>query len=132
MREPVEVVRRVYEAFSYGDWKTARGFVDLNVTWSLLRDRPEVLAYAERVGPTGLMSYWATIFRQYRVRPREYIPRGDNVIVPIDLYGRGGRGVSHRHEVWSVCVREGKIRTVDEFADVETALEAAVDSSRAS
>ena len=127
-----EVVREAYEAFACGDWKTARGFIDPKVTWSLLRDRPEVDPYADRVGTTGLMSFWASVFRQYRVRPKEYITRGDHVVVPIDLHGRVGRGVSHRTEVWSVGVTGGKIRTVHEFADVESALEAAVDPRHAS
>ena len=125
MREPLEVVRQAYEAFSYGDWKTAQSMVDPKVEWSLLRHRPDVDPYAEGVGPTGLLSYWASVFRKYRVRPRAYLPRGDYVVVPLDLHGRGGRGAEHLEEVWSTCVTGGKIRSVHEFATVEEALEAA-------
>jgi SnoaL-like domain len=126
MREPLEVVRLAYEAFSYGDWKTAQSMVDPKVEWSLLRHRPDVDPYAEGVGPTGLLSYWASIFRKYRVRPRTYLPRGDYVVVPLDLYSRSG--AERLEEVWSTCVTGGKIRSVHEFATVEQALEAA-DSS---
>jgi ketosteroid isomerase-like protein len=128
MREPLEVVRLAYEAFSYGDWKTAQSMVDPKVEWSLLRHRPDVDPYAEGVGPTGLLSFWASVFRKYRVRPRAYVPRGDHVVVPLDLHGRGGQGAEHLEEVWSVRVTGGKIRSVHEFATVEEALEAA-DSS---
>ena len=81
--------------------------------------------YAEGIGPTGLLSYWATIFRKYRVRPRAYLPRGDYVVVPLDLHGRGGRASGHLEEVWSTCVTGGKIRSVHEYETVEQALEAA-------
>ena len=125
MREPLDVVRLAYEAFSCGDWKTAQSLVDPKVEWSLLRARPDVDPYAEGVGPTGLLSYWASIFRKYRVRPRSYLPRGDYVVVPLDLFGRGGRATDHLEEVWSTCVTGGKIRSVHEYATVEEALEAA-------
>ena len=125
MREPLEVVRLAYEAFSCGDWKTAQSMVDPGIEWSLLRARPDIDPYAEGIGPTGLLSYWATIFRKYRVRPRAYLPRGDYVVVPLDLHGRGGRASGHLEEVWSTCVTGGKIRSVHEYETVEQALEAA-------
>jgi len=126
MREPKDVVEGAYRAFSCGDWESARAAVDPKVTWSLRRERPEVDPYADRVGPTGLMSFWASIFRLYRVRPQEFIPRGDRVVLPLDLYGRGGRipTTTHVHEVWSVLVTDGRISSVDEFSSLDEALEA--------
>ena len=126
MREPKEVVRLAYRAFSCGDWETARAAVDPKVAWSVRRGRPEVDPYADRVGATGLLSFWASVFRLYRVRPQEFIPHGDRVVVPLDLYGRGGRidATTHVHEVWSVLVTDGRISSVDEFASLDEAIQA--------
>jgi hypothetical protein len=125
MGDPVHVVRQAYEAFSCGDWQTARSLVHPRVAWSLHHSRPGIDPYAERVGPTGLMSFWASVFRQYRVRPERFIARGNRVVVPVDLHGRGGRGTDHLREFWSVQVTEGRVTSVDEYGSLDDALEAA-------
>jgi hypothetical protein len=60
--------------------------------------------------------------------PREFIPVGDLVVVPLRWGGRGKRSgvtVEEREETWVFSVQHGAITQVREYATKEAAFEAA-------
>ena len=59
--------------------------------------------------------------------PREFIPAGDLVVVPLHWGGRGktsGVKVEEREETWVLTLQDGAIIRVTEYPTKEAALEA--------
>jgi ketosteroid isomerase-like protein len=124
-RESMEVVRRVFTAFSSGD-----------VT-AVLRDLdPDVVHYVEQAGQGVYRGHegvtksyvdWTEDFDDFKVVAEEFLEKDDYVVVRTRQTGSGkSSGISMEGLFWFVCqVREGKVVRMDVLNTEQAALEAA-------
>ena len=124
--ENVEVVRRIYEGWSRGDFSVGADLMAPEFEWH---------QYAEAVEPGshrgaaigGAISKIFEIYDNFRVGPEEYIDAGDKVVVTARVQGTGkGSGVELNEAfafVWTV--EGGKLTELTLFRDRREALQAA-------
>ena len=125
-QENVEVVRRIYDGWSRGDFSVGADLMAPEFEWH---------QYAEAVEPGshrgaaigGAISKIFEIYENFRVGPEEYIDAGDKVVVTAHVQGTGrGSGVELNETfafVWTV--HGGKLAELTLFRDRRDALEAA-------
>jgi ketosteroid isomerase-like protein len=103
-KENVEIVRRVYEGWSRGDFSEAELF-DPDVEFEMV-DWPHP---AKSRGVDAMRETWLTAlaaWEDFRAKPDEVIDHGDNILVLNSISGRGrgsGADVSARTAtLWTV------------------------------
>jgi ketosteroid isomerase-like protein len=125
--ENVEIVRRVYEGWSRGDFSGSELF-DADVEFEMI-DWPHP---TKSRGLAAMREAWLTTlgaWEDFRARPDEVIDHGDHILVLNSISGRGrgsGADVSAlTATVWTV--ESGKVVRLALYWDVERAREAAAE-----
>jgi ketosteroid isomerase-like protein len=122
-QENVEVVRRVWDAYSRRDFDQVRTLSDPAVVMITLEEGP---LYGIEAVRKNHERWWET-WENDETKVEEVIGVGDRVFVTARFWGRGrasGAEVEGRHvEVYTL--RDGKIIRVEEFSERGAALEAA-------
>jgi ketosteroid isomerase-like protein len=98
-----------------------------DVVWEVRSDFPDAGTYTGHEGFLRLRAAFDEVVDETWYRPLEYIPSGDQVVVPLRWggLGLGSRAAfAAREETWVFTMRDGRIRHVREFATKREALEA--------
>ena len=130
-QENVEIVRRGYAMFREGD---LAGIAELFASEAEVADGGGLgmvgTAAGTRVGPEG---WWRSVeeateaFADYRLDPEDFIDRGETVVVPVRVSGRGriSGAPLEMHLVHSWVIRDdGKIIRGEVYRTMAEALEA--------
>jgi ketosteroid isomerase-like protein len=80
-RENLEVVRRLYEAFTQSDLDAASELFDPGIEFDISRTNPEGRVYHGIAGLTEAMEQWLSPWEEYRLEPLEFIDAGDDRVV---------------------------------------------------
>jgi ketosteroid isomerase-like protein len=129
-QQNVEVLRRLFELFSERevDLNAILELVGPDIVWEVRSDFPDAGVYRGHEGVRRLHAAFEEVVDETWYRPLEYIPAGDQVVVPLRWggLGLGSRAAfAAREETWVITVRDGRIRQVREYATRSEALEAA-------
>ena len=125
-QENVEMVRKIYEGWSRGDFSVGVGLLGPDFEWQQHAEAVEPGSHrGAAIG--GALKSMFEIYEDYRVEPEEYMDAGDRVFVVARNRGtaRGsGMEVDQRFAfVWTV--RDGKLARLEVYTDRAEALEAA-------
>jgi ketosteroid isomerase-like protein len=129
-QQNLELVRRLFELFSERevDLNAVLELVGPDIVWEVRSDFPDAGTYTGHEGLRRLNAAFDEVVDETWYRPLEYIPTGNQVVVPLRWggVGLGSRaGFAAREETWVITLRDGRIRHVREYATREDALEAA-------
>jgi ketosteroid isomerase-like protein len=129
-KQNVELLRRLFELFSERevDLDAVLELVGPDVVWEVRSEFPDAGIYTGHEGMRRLNAAFNEVVDETWYRPLEYIPAGDQVVVPLRWggLGLGSRAAfAAREETWVFTVRDGRIRHVREYATRREALEAA-------
>jgi uncharacterized protein len=122
----VEVVRAIYAAFARHDEDELARHADPSMT---VHDRPEHPEASVYEGQEGFVRFtrtdWAA-FDEVHYEPRDFVVRGDYVIVPITQRGRGkGSAVGIEEDIVNVWrLRDGKCVELRVYSTMDEALSA--------
>ncbi|HVS28333.1 MAG TPA: nuclear transport factor 2 family protein [Solirubrobacteraceae bacterium] len=127
-QENVEVVRRSFETWVRGGTDALVEVLDPGIEWTLRPDFPDAGVFRGQDEVRGLFRRFEETFDDLGMEPLEFIEAGDQVVVPLNWWGRGkesGVEVAERQgETWVITVRAGKIAVVTEYRRKAEALEA--------
>jgi len=123
----VEVVRRVFDAWAEGDFRTATGYFDANV---VLVVGPGFIDPDAVLGLDAVRDYTIQFMRQWdhlTMSAEEVRPVGDTVLVRTRQVGSGkaSGADSEMTYFWLFSLRAGKIIRLESVRDEASALEAA-------
>jgi ketosteroid isomerase-like protein len=129
-QQNVDVLRRLFDLFSERDVDidAVLELVGPDIVWEVRSDFPDAGVYTGHEGMRRLNAAFDEVVDETWYRPLEYIPAGDQVVVPLRWggLGLGSRAAfAAREETWVFTVRDGRIRHVREYATRREALEAA-------
>jgi ketosteroid isomerase-like protein len=125
-RENVELVRRVFDGWSRGDFSVGAGLIAPDFEW---QQHPEAMEPGSRSGDTvgDSLRKIFEIYEGFRVEPEEFIEAGDKVVVVARVRATAKRmGIdldSRWAFVWTVC--EGRLARNEVYAERRDALQAA-------
>ena len=120
----VEIVRRMWAAWTGEDMSTWLEFFHPQIEWHTRDDEPDAGVYRGRSGIEELMEFWSENFDDLGVDAEEFVADGEHVIVPGRVYGRGrSSGVAvELPYTFLYTVRDGRIMEVREFRSKAQAL----------
>jgi uncharacterized protein len=126
----VELLHRLFELFSERevDLDAILELIGPDVVWEVRSDFPDAGVYRGHEGFRRLNAAFDEVVDETWYRPLEYIPAGDQVVVPLRWGGLGSgsrAAFAAREETWVFTVRDSRIRRVREYATKREALEAA-------
>jgi ketosteroid isomerase-like protein len=127
-RENVELAREAYEAWQAGDLDGFLALVDDDVITRRLAPLPDPGTWRGSDGMLAVIADWADMFDEFKITEAEFIDAGEQVVARIAQEGRikGSGGNPVPGTFWFVFgVRNGKLVTMDMYADKAKALEAA-------
>ena len=124
-QENLEIVRRVFTAFSEGD--AAAWLQDMDPDVVLQVEQAGQGVYRGHEGTIKSFVDWTEDIDDFKVVPEEFLDNGDYVLVRTRQTGRGkSSGVPMEGVFWFVCqMGEGKTIRIDILATEQEALEAA-------
>ena len=124
-KENVEIVRRVYEGWSHGDFSGSELF-DPDVEFEMV-DWPHP---AKSRGVDAMRETWLTslaAWEDFRAEPDEVIDHGDRILVLNNISGRGRGSGAHvtalTATVWTI--EGGRVARLALYWDTQRAREAA-------
>ena len=123
----VEIVRSLFSSFEQLGPESTFRFLSPEIEWEVRPDLPDSRTYREHDGVRELFATFEDVLDEQWYRPRELIPAGDLVVVPLRWGGRGktsGATVEEREETWVLTLQDGLVTRVTEYATKEAALEA--------
>ncbi len=123
-QENEEQVRRIFEAFGRGDFRTALENVRMEVRTHRIAPLPDPKAY---IGPAGMLmawGEWTAPFEELELTVGELISSGHSVVAEIRRRGRQVEGGEFTEErLWFVCTFfEGELSQWDMLASKRQAL----------
>ncbi len=127
-QENVELVREAYEAWQAGDLDGFLASMDDDVITRRLAPLPDPGTWRGSDGMLAVIADWADMFDEWTITGAEFIDAGDQVVARMAQEGRikGSGGNPVPGTFWFVFgVRDGKVVTMDMYADKAQALEAA-------
>jgi ketosteroid isomerase-like protein len=125
-QENVELVGRIYDRWSRGDFSVGTDLMAPDFEW---QQHAEAVEPGAHRGPAigGALEKIFEVYGDFRIEPEEYLDAGDKVVVLGRSRGtaRGsGMELDQRFAfVWTV--RDGKLARIEVYADRRDALEAA-------
>jgi ketosteroid isomerase-like protein len=127
-KEPVEIVRRIWEAAKRRDTEAVFALYDPAIVWvQSTLPSPTAGTYFGHDGVRELFRQWLETFETFDLKAETFIGAGRDVVVGYRLSGRGktsGAAVEMRR--WNVyTVRNGLVIRVDVFMTEAEALEVA-------
>ncbi len=119
----VEVVRRLFETYSRGDYEEAASCLDPDVVYEVGQEMPALGRAAVR----AMWERWDSAWDEVEAVPEDFLDVGDHVVVTVHYKARGrGSGIGYDERLFDVytmrdrlCVRKA------EFRDRAEALQAA-------
>jgi len=125
-QENVEIVRRIYDGWSHGDFRVGADLLAGDFEWQQPAEAVEPGSHrGAAIG--GALQKMFEVYGNYRIEPEEYLDAGDKVVVVARSRGtaRGsGMELDQRFaHVWTV--RGGKLARIEVYTDRREALEAA-------
>jgi ketosteroid isomerase-like protein len=125
-QENVELVRRIYDGWSQGDFSVEADLMAPDFEWHQHAEAVEPGSHRGAAIGSAIKNIFDVI-ENFRVQPEEYIDAGDEVVVVARNRGTGkGSGVELDQRfayVWTV--RGGKLARLKVYEDRRDALEAA-------
>jgi ketosteroid isomerase-like protein len=126
-QENVEVVRRVFDAWAEGDFRTATDYFDANVVLVVGPGFPDSDAV---LGPNAVRDYTIRFMQQWdhlTMSAEEIRPVGDTVLVRTRQVGSGKASGAHSEMTyfWLFSFRGDKIIRLESVRDEASALQAA-------
>jgi ketosteroid isomerase-like protein len=129
-RRNTELARRGYEALSAGDLESVLALIHPEVRVEIYTGRPDLPETQTLHGHAGFLDNLAQlteVFDEIEVHPEDFIEVGDDLIVVINVSGRGkASGVRVENRVvhlWTM--RDGLVTRFRVYPDKETAMAAA-------
>jgi ketosteroid isomerase-like protein len=125
-QENVEIVRRIYDGWSRGDFSAGTNLMAPDFEW---QQHDEAVEPGSHRGASigGAIRKIFEVYDDFRVEPEEYVDAGDQVVVIARNRATGrGSGVELDQRfafVWTV--QQGKLVRLQVFEDRRDALEAA-------
>jgi uncharacterized protein len=121
--ENVEVVRRLFETYSRGDYEEAASCLDPDVVYEVGQEMPALGRAAVR----AMWERWDSAWDEMEAVPEEFLDVGDHVVVTVHYKGRGrGSGIAYDERLFDVyTMRDGLCVRKAEFRDRAEALQAA-------
>jgi ketosteroid isomerase-like protein len=126
-QENVEIVRLLFSAFEQTGPEGTFRFLSPEIEWEVRPDLPDSRTYRGHDGVRELLATFEDVLDEQWYSPRELIPAGELVVVPLRWGGRGktsGVKVEEREETWVLTLQDGAITRVTEYATKEAALDA--------
>ena len=119
----VEVVRRLFESYSRGDYSEATECLAPDVVYEVGQELPALGRAAVR----AMWERWDTTWDELETVPEEFIDAGDHVLVTVHYSTRGrGSGIKFEERLFDVYTfSEGKCVHKREFRDRSEAIKAA-------
>ena len=121
-QENVEIVRRVIEAGSQGDFDTVLALHHPDWEGFIPEEYPVAGTWRGLDGVRGFAEEWLDAWEEFRIEPEEFVEGGDAVVVKVHYWGRGrGSEVTDRW-FYAYRLRGGKIISWRPYADRAEAL----------
>jgi ketosteroid isomerase-like protein len=125
--ENVEIVRRIFDAWSTGDFGAGLADLDPDVLFVVRRPFPEA---GETVGPDGIRDYMARFldnWETYAVKAGDLRAAGDTVVADAVQHGMGkASGIEMEQPFFMLFTfRAGKIVRIESILNRDEALESA-------
>ena len=119
----VEVVRRLFETYSRGDYHEAASCLDPDVVYEVGQEMPALGRAAVR----AMWERWDSAWDAMETVPEEFLDVGDHVVVTVHYKARGrGSGIAYDERLFDVyTMRDGLCVRKAEFRDRADALQAA-------
>ena len=127
-RENVELVRRCYQLWTSRDFSAIPKVMDPEVVIDLSRNVFNPAVYRGHDGVRQYVEAVEEVWKEFQVRPEEFIDGGNTVVTAVRISGRGGgSGVPVEMRLFNIwTLREGKVlRMTGGYRDRAEALEAA-------
>jgi len=125
-RENVEIVRRIYDGWSRGDFSVGTDLVAADFAWQQHAEAVEPGTLRGAAIASAFRNVFA-VYESYRIVPERYVDASDKVVVMARNRGRAkGSGIELDQSfgyVWTV--RAGKLARVEVYATEREALDAA-------
>jgi uncharacterized protein len=121
--ENVEVVRRLFETYSRGDYAEAASCLDPDVVYEVGQEMPALGRAAVR----AMWERWDSAWDEMETVPEDFLDVGDHVVVTVHYKARGrGSGIAYDERLFDVyTMRDGLCVRKAEFRDRAEALQAA-------
>lgn len=119
-----EHVRRIFDAFSQGDFHTALQDVRMEVRTHRIAPLPDPKAYQAPAGMLMAWGEWTAPFDEFELTVGEMIDAGESVVAEIRQSGRPkGGGAPVEQQFWFVCTfLDGELVQWDMLASKRQAL----------
>jgi uncharacterized protein len=119
----VEVVRRLFETYSRGDYEEAASCLDPDVVYEVGQEMPALGRAAVR----AMWERWDSAWDEMETVPEDFLDVGDHVVVTVHYKARGrGSGIAYDERLFDVyTMRDGLCVRKAEFRDLAEALQAA-------
>jgi ketosteroid isomerase-like protein len=119
----VEVVRRLFETYSRGDYDEAVSCLDADVVYGVGQEMPALGRAAVR----AMWERWDSAWEEMETVPEDFLEVGDHVVVTVRYKARGrGSGIAYDERLFDVyTMRDGRCIRKAEFRDRTEALRAA-------
>jgi ketosteroid isomerase-like protein len=126
-QEKVEVVRRIYAAWSEGDLRAGADALDQHVVLVVPPDFPEFGVFHGPDGATKFMRRWLEQWERLSLEARELRAVGDTVVAHVVQHGKGrASGIEGENRYIMLWTFRGqKIVRIEPVMDEGKALEAA-------
>ena len=116
----VEVVRRLFDLYSRGDYAAAAECLAPDVVYEVGQELP----LAGRPAVRGMWERWDSTWEGLKTVPEEFVDAGDEVLVTVYYSARGrGSGIEYEERLFDVytfsdgeCVRKREFRDRAEAA----------------
>lgn len=128
----VDIVRKVYDAWTRGEPSQAFDHLDPDVIWEAIEDAPDAGTYGGHSGVKRYMDDWLQDFEDFAFEFGQPVEMGGRLV--LEQWGRNrGKGSGLKMEIHYAAAytfRHGKVFTVKEYNTYAQALEAAGLSSQ--
>ncbi len=125
-QENVEIVRRIFDGWSRGDFSVGAELLDPDFEWEQHAEAVE--PGTRRGGQVGnSLKNIFEIYENFRVQPEDFIDAGENVVVAARISGTEKRTGMPLEGTWEFVwtVRKGRLVRNQVYANRAEALEAA-------